>query len=67
MFKIVACGLSCPEPLVLLQDAISKYNQIEMIGDGRLVKENVVAYVTKANCKCVVDTSGSVFKISISK
>ncbi|MEG1994571.1 MAG: sulfurtransferase TusA family protein [Oscillospiraceae bacterium] len=55
MFKIDACGRSCPEPVVMLKKAVDNgENPIEVTVDNNTAKENIVKFFSYAGFTCNV-------------
>lgn len=55
MFKIDACGRSCPEPVVMLKKAVDGgENPIEVTVDNNTAKENIVKFFNHAGFSCEV-------------
>ena len=66
--KIDARGLSCPQPVVLVQKALKNgLTMFEVITDSEVSKENVIRCVEKNNLSAEVKTDSDTFVISVSK
>ena len=47
MKTINACGISCPEPLLMLRNAVMSEKEVEFIVDSKNALENCEAYAKK--------------------
>ncbi|HPS57614.1 MAG TPA: sulfurtransferase TusA family protein [Spirochaetota bacterium] len=66
--KIDARGLSCPQPVVLTQQAIKKgLTEFQVIVDTGVAKENVLRCVEKNSLSGSAAADGDSFIISVSK
>lgn len=67
MKKIDARGLSCPQPVVLVQNAIkSGSKNLEVLVDLEVAKENILRCSSHNKLKSEVRQSGEDFVITIS-
>ncbi len=65
---IDARGLSCPQPVILTQKAISiGKERFSVLVNSVVSMENVTRCVENSNMKCSVTTEGDDFIIEISK
>lgn len=63
-----ACGLSCPQPVMLAQKAISNGNfPIEISIDTVTSRENVCRMAIKQGCQVEVIPDGDEFKLLITR
>lgn len=66
--KIDARGLSCPQPVVLTQQAIKKgITEFQVIVDTAVAKENVLRCVEKNKLTGSASADGDTFIINVSK
>jgi selenium metabolism protein YedF len=65
--KIVdACGLSCPQPVVLAKKALESNKKVKVIVDNETALENVKRLGTKLGCDVSVKAkSGSIYEIQM--
>lgn len=63
-----ARGLSCPEPVIMIQKAMaSKEASYEMIVDNRAACENVTRYAKHQGYQVEAEENAGEYKLSISK
>ncbi len=68
MKTIDACGLSCPQPVVLTGKAIAASPEgVEVKVDNRVALENVTRYAANAGYKVSVSEDEGIFTLAISK
>ncbi|MDY5730187.1 MAG: sulfurtransferase TusA family protein [Eubacteriales bacterium] len=68
MKVIDARGLSCPEPLLLLQNAVnSKENSYKLLATCPAARENVLRYGQKLGFTCEVKQNGEELEITLTK
>ena len=68
MTKIDACGLSCPEPVILISQAMkSGENAYEIIVDNRVSRENVTRFAEHQGYAVSVSEADGEFTLSIRK
>ena len=68
MTKIDARGLSCPEPVILISQAMkSGENAYEIIVDNRVSRENVTRYAEHQGYAVSVSEADGEFTLSIRK
>lgn len=70
MYKIDACGRSCPEPVVMLKKAVDAgHNPIEVTVDNNTAKENILKFFGHFGFDCEVkeDNSAEEFIITGNK
>lgn len=68
MSTIDARGLSCPEPVMLLKQAMaSKASSYEMKVDCKTAKENVTRYATSQGYKTDVKEADGEFTLTFTK
>jgi TusA-related sulfurtransferase len=66
--KIDATGLSCPQPVILVQRVIKTgVTDFEVIVDSEVAKENVIRSVTKHNLRADISSDGDIFTIKVCK
>lgn len=54
---IDACGLSCPEPVLKLKQAIDGADEIELLADNRACVENCSRFARSKGFRVSVDNS----------
>ena len=65
---IDARGLSCPEPVIMIRDAMkSKEAQYMMLADSRVCVENVTRYAEHEGYHVTVTDQGEDFLLTIEK
>ena len=68
MATIDARGLSCPEPVILISQAMkSRENAYEIIVDNRVSRENVTRYAEHRGYTVSVSEADGEFTLSIRK
>lgn len=68
MKEVDTRGLSCPEPIMLTQEAtLSGENELEILVDTVVAKENVERFLANAGYRSTTSDEGDYFKISASK
>lgn len=66
--RIDARGLSCPEPVIMIRNAMaSKADAYEMIVDNNVSKENVTRYATHQGYNVEVTEKDNEYYLSIKK
>ena len=68
MKKIDACGLSCPQPVILVKKAIDKAEYpFCLIVDTKTSCQNVCRICEKSNLNAEIQEENEIFKIIIDK
>lgn len=67
MFKIDACGLSCPEPVFLLKKAIKENNEITLLVDNKTSVETCSRYAGSNGFSVEVSSNNGVHQLIIKK
>lgn len=68
MTKVDARGLSCPEPVILISQAMkSGENAYEIIVDNRVSRENVTRYAEHQGFQVSVSESGGEYTLTLQK
>lgn len=68
MVKLDACGLSCPEPVMMISKAMkSSDKEYEITVDNRVSKENVTRYAEHQGYTVSVTESNGEFTLKIQK
>ena len=68
MTKLDACGLSCPEPVIMISNAMkSGDREYEIKVDNRVSKENVTRYAEHQGYKVSVAEADGEFTLTIRK
>ena len=65
MNKVDARGLSCPEPLLLTQAALSKKGTYQILVDNHTAKERVVAYIQEMGLEAKLVTNHDEYEIIV--
>lgn len=68
MFEINACGLSCPEPVILLKKAIkNNHTEITLLVDNKTSVETCTRYGESNGFTVSVTTENKIHKLLIKK
>ena len=68
MAKLDACGLSCPEPVIMISQAMkSGDSEYEIKVDNRVSRENVTRYAEHQGYTVSVTESDGEFTLEITK
>jgi len=68
MTKLDACGLSCPEPVIMISQAMkSGDSEYEIKVDNRVSRENVTRYAEHQGYTVSVTESDGEFTLKITK
>jgi TusA-related sulfurtransferase len=68
MAKLDACGLSCPEPVIMISQAMkSGDSEYEIKVDNRVSRENVTRYAEHQGYTVSVTESDGEFTLKITK
>lgn len=68
MKKLDARGLSCPEPVIMMRNAMaSKENEYEIIVDNVASRENVTRYAEHQGYKVEVSEANGEFTLHMTK
>lgn len=67
MIKIDACGLSCPEPVYLLQKGLAQDNEIVLLVDNKTSVESCSRYALSKGLTVNVITKDNVHELTIKK
>ena len=65
MKKIDACGISCPEPLLMLKNALNNEKEIVMFVDSKNALENCEEYAIKKGFSVKTITCQNKYEIHI--
>lgn len=64
MKEVDTRGLSCPEPIMLTQEAtLTGENNIEVLVDTEVAKENVIRFLENAGYKTSVNEEKDCYKV----
>ncbi|MCL1940655.1 MAG: sulfurtransferase TusA family protein [Synergistaceae bacterium] len=66
MKTIDACGISCPEPLLRLREALKGENEIVLLVDNKIALENCERYAKKEGYSVNSTNDGDIYKIHVS-
>ena len=68
MKKIVnACGLSCPEPVLKLKQAIDGADEIELLVDNQASMENCSRFARSKGFRVLVNSAGRQYTMTLTK
>lgn len=69
MKVIDACGLSCPEPVLLLKQALSAANGdgIELLVDNRISVENCTRFAESQGFRVALSEQDGLFALALTK
>ena len=68
MTKLDACGLSCPEPVILISKAMKSGDDVyEIKVDNRVSRENVTRYAEHQGYRVSVAEANGEFTLTIRK
>ncbi len=68
MIKLDACGLSCPEPVIMISQAMKSGDKAyEIKVDNRVSRENVTRYAEHQGYQVTVTEADGEFTLSIQK
>ncbi len=66
--KVDARGLSCPQPVILVQNAVAEGKfPIDVMVDTVTARENVRRAVERLGCKVKISEEGDEFRLVITK
>lgn len=66
MEKLDVRGMSCPEPVLMTQNILSKNpNEVEILADSKVTVENIMRFANKKGYKGEFQESGSEFTINL--
>jgi len=65
MITLDACGISCPEPLVMLQNALKTNKELMLLLDSKNALDNCIHYAEKQGFTTKTTQEDDVFKIHI--
>jgi len=66
MKTIDACGVSCPEPLLMLQNALKTEKEILLLTDSKNALDNCEKYAKKKGFSVNTTTDADKYKMHIS-
>ncbi|MEG1069979.1 MAG: sulfurtransferase TusA family protein [Ruthenibacterium sp.] len=67
-FTIDASGLSCPQPVILVQKALKEYPAGGvMLVDDRTARENVLRYAENAGYHVTLTQNGGCYQLQLEK
>ena len=66
MIKVDARGLSCPEPVLMTEDALidCKGSEVCVLTDAAQSRDNIVNFLKRKKVECTVKEVGSDFEIT---
>ena len=65
MMTLDARGISCPEPLIMLKNALKAEAQLTMLVDNKATLDNCEKFAKKQGFAVDVEKDGEVFKLLI--
>jgi len=65
MKTLDACGFSCPEPLLMLKNALKTENKIMLLLDSKNALDNCESYAKKLGFSVSTTTENKIFKLYI--
>ena len=65
MKTIDACGISCPEPLLMLKNALKAGKEVMLLLDSKNALENCEGYAKKQGLSVDTQAEGDIFKVHI--
>jgi TusA-related sulfurtransferase len=65
MKTIDACGISCPEPLLMLKNALKSENEIVLFVDSKNALDNCENYAKKKGCSVNTTSDNGKYQIHI--
>ena len=65
MKTVDACGISCPEPLLMLKNALKTEKEIMLLLDSKNALDNCEDYAKKQGLFVSTTTENAVFKVHI--
>jgi TusA-related sulfurtransferase len=66
MKTIDACGISCPEPLIILRKALNTEKDFVLLLDNKIAFENCTSYATRNGYEISVAIDNEIYKMKIS-
>lgn len=68
MHTIDARGLACPEPVLLIKNALSnKQTEILILVDNSTAKQNIIRFATNQGCSVTSSPSGDDYLLLLKK
>ena len=66
--EINACGLSCPQPVILAKKAVDAGKfPVHIFVDTVTARENIIRMAEKSGCKIQIEETGDGFKLILNK
>ena len=66
MKTLNACGISCPEPLIMLKNALASEQKLVLLVDSKNARDNCRDYALSRGCSVSVTASGDTYTLNIS-
>ncbi|MCL2854796.1 MAG: sulfurtransferase TusA family protein [Defluviitaleaceae bacterium] len=60
-----ARGISCPEPMVMLKQALNNQRELTLMLDSKNALANCEEYAKKQNCTVTIKTEGDEYELHI--
>ena len=67
MLKIDACGLACPQPMLMLKKGIEKYNEILLLVDSKNALKTCSAFAQSNGFTVSVKENEDVYELVIKR
>jgi len=67
MKEIDACGMSCPQPLLMLKSALNTENSLILLVDSKNAMENCTDYAEKQNYNVSLETHQEIYRLRMEK
>jgi len=67
MKTVDACGLSCPQPLLMLKNALKAESELVLLVSSPNARQNCEEYAVKQGCTVKVSESDDVYTMEITK
>ena len=65
MKTIDACGISCPEPLLMLKKAMQTDDDILLLVDSKNARDNCASYAEANGFKAIVNNNSDIYEIRL--
>jgi len=67
MKTVDACGLSCPQPLLILKNALKTEKELLLLVNSQNARQNCEEFAVKQGYSVKVNIDDDVFKLEIAK
>ena len=65
MKTLDACGISCPEPVIMLKKALKTETELFLLVDNKFALENCEKYAKKQGFSVDITIDGEIYKLHI--